>query len=226
MIFGENRVTAYIYKCETEKLRCDYMNDNRFLTFMKLIKSLAYIFILITTFSVHGFSQPTYSRIAVVDTDIFKDKQRGIKEVIEAYEKLEAEFKTQNDELNIIAEKAKKIVEEIKERETLIKKNPKAGCPVPIDGIVEEFKNLQTEYKGKDEQRKLLYDKRKAELFVKIDKKIKTVLKQFAKENNFETIYDLKELEEVSILVNIPDNFKDVTQKFIEFYNKSYSQNK
>ena len=193
---------------------------------MKSIGLFIYIFILITTFSVHGFSQTTASKMVVVDTDMFKNKQRGIKEVVEAYDKLEAEFKSQNDELNLIAEKAKKLAKEIYELVELNKKSGMWVCGSKLPEKTEEFANLQIEYKAKDDKRRSSYEKRKAEIFVEADKKIQTALIRFAKDNNFETIYEFKGLEEISRYVCSGGDKLNVTDKFIVFYNKNYAENK
>lgn len=80
---------------------------------MKSLKLFIYIFILITTFSVFGFSQTNISRIATIDTEKFSDKQNGIKEFAEDVEKLETDFKTQTDEYNSKTEKSRQLYKKI-----------------------------------------------------------------------------------------------------------------
>lgn len=192
---------------------------------MKVIKFFIYSFVLITTFSVSAISQAVSSPIIVINTNAFKDKQNGIKEVVEAYDKLEIEFKPQNDELNLITEKARKLSKEINEIAAIRKDAPKGICFAPLDNVIEEFTNLNIAYKKKDERKKILYDKRKSEIFAEIDKKILDALKQFAKENKFEVILDIAKLDEEPSPASIGDDLLDVTQKFIEFYNRNFSLN-
>ena len=68
-----------------------------------------------------------------------------------------------------------------------------------------------------------MYDKRATELLTKPKRKISDAIKQFAKENGLTVVLDSsKDLS--SIVFN--SEVVDVTQKFIEFYNKNYAENK
>ena len=185
---------------------------------MKIIKPFIYSFILISLFSVSAISQTVNSKIAAVNTEAFKDRLFGIKEFIEANDKLEAEFKPQVYELNLIAEKAMKLYKEIKELQAFSNKNPYFGAHTPFSEKVEEFKNLNVEYKEKDEQRKLMYAKRKSEIFINIENKIFDAVAIFEKQNGFLIILESSKKINYALIETEPIN---VTQKFIEFYNKN-----
>jgi Skp family chaperone for outer membrane proteins len=76
------------------------------------------IFVLILSalaFAQAEKTQNAPTKIAVINTEAFYDKETGIKEIVEANNKLEAEFKPQIDELEALKDTILKLEKEIKE---------------------------------------------------------------------------------------------------------------
>jgi len=189
---------------------------------MKSIKLFTFIFILITAFSVLGFSQTVNSQIAAINTEAFGDKQTGIKEFVEAIKKLEIEFKPQFDELKLRTEKFQKLYKDVKEINNL---NPMVdygrGSSQRFPDKFEELKKSNAEIKEKTEQLKSAYEKRQSEVMPQLRIKIRGAIKQFAKDNGFVIILDSSQENNSVIIETKPI---DVTQKFTEFYNKRQSE--
>lgn len=181
-----------------------------------------YIFVLIATFSVPAFSQTTDLKIAAINTDRFSDKQNGIREFVEALDKFETELEPKYDELSLLAEKGRKLTGELKSYSEFTLSYPRNIIEI-MNKKAEEFKELQTEYKEKDDRLRLLANKFSSEILTEPRKKIRDAIKQFAKEHGFAIILDSS--KDVNSVI-IQGEVVDVTQNFIEFYNKNHAGNK
>lgn len=157
------------------------------------------------------------NKIAGINTEAFYDKEAGIKEVVEANDKLETEFKSQKDELRLLGEKIQNLQKEIEE----LAKPQKVGCYPSIQNKVDEYKKLISEYKRRQDDLKSLYDKRKPEIFADIYKKVGEAIKQFAKENGYVIVLDSSKDNSSTI---IEGETIDITKEFIKYYNDNFAK--
>jgi hypothetical protein len=71
-------------------------------------------FVLISVFAVSATAQMekehagSLCKVAIINSKIFRNKDSGIKEVSDAYDKVETELKSQSEELKLMAEEIKK----------------------------------------------------------------------------------------------------------------------
>jgi Skp family chaperone for outer membrane proteins len=185
--------------------------------FRVFTKSWIFVFIL----SALAFAQtanPQNSatgKIGLIDTEVFGNKETGIREIVEAYDKLESEIKPQKDELVVWAEKIQKLEKEIGEFQLILKKYP--GACVSMKEI-EEYDKLITEYKKQEQTAKSFYDKRKSEIFADVYKKVGGAIQQFAKEKGYALIIDSAKLNDGVILGELDD----ITKEFIKYYNENF----
>lgn len=154
------------------------------------------------------------TKIGVICLSAFEDKKTGIKELVEANEKLENEFiKPANDDLKLLYDKYDKLIKEFRAFSGLE--------PPPIsviDNKIKELSSLEIEIKKKQEELKLLYARRYAEIIGPVNTKIARAIDVFAKRNGFAIIFDSSLLEKGVVLGDPgPDN---VTKEFIKFYNE------
>lgn len=180
--------------------------------FPAFIKSL--IFALIITAS--AFSQtpkPAATKIVTIDTSVFCDKEKGIREVIAAREKLDAEMKPKKDELAILEEKIKKL----DKFRVALKEFPQ-GDYFSFEQTTDLYEKLIVEYIQKRAETKSLYEQRKTEIFADIYQRIGDTIKQFAKEKGYVIILD-KSKDNSSVIIE-GETF-DVTEDFIKYYNEN-----
>lgn len=193
--------------------------------FRLLINSLALIFV----FTILAFAQtetPQNSapnKIAAIDTKAFENETNGIKEVVEAYDKLEAELKPQAENLNLLTEKILKLEKEINDFQSIAEKIKGICVPDNINKKIEEYDKLTKEYKQKQDALKSLYDKRKAEIFADIYRKVSDAIKQFSKENGYLMIIDVSK-DNSSVIIE--GETIDVTKEFIKYYNENFAKSK
>lgn len=191
--------------------------------FRLLVNSLAFILVLAVLAAAQTEkTQPVKSdKIAIISFDAFKDRKTGIKELADAYEKLEIEFKPQKDELKLLAEKIQKAVEELK-KINMVETPP--YLKEFTDGKIDEYGLIACKYKDKLKEVRTLYQKRELEITAEIEKKIVEALNQFAKEKGYAFILDFSKLP-TSFISAKPDN-DDVTEEFIKFYNENFGNTK
>ena len=192
-----------------------------------MTKSL--IFVLI--FSASAFAQTekpqvsAASKIAVINTEAFADEATGIREVFENYEKLKVEFKPEIDEMFIQQKKIQKLEIEIEEFRSLLgEKRVPLGSYKILDEKIDEYEKLISEYKQKEKEAKELYVKRKAEIFVDVNKKIGEAFKKFAKEKGFALILDSSKLQDSFVISDNPS--LDITEEFIKYYKENFVKRK
>lgn len=184
-------------------------------------------FVFVLIFSALAFAQTEQTKnaplgkIAVINTETFYDKEKGISEIVETNDKLETEFKLQKDELSALAEKIKILEKELKDTAGMIE-SPRDISKEMINGKVNEYELAVENFKKTQDDIKSLYDKRKPEVFADIYKKVGDAIKQFTKEKGYALILDSSKLNDGVILGELDD----VTNEFIKYYNDSFVQTK
>ncbi len=187
---------------------------------MKIFQKFGYGLIFILAFAVSAIAQTEKeqsavpNKVAFVNSEMFEDKEKGIKELVDAYAKLSDEFKPQNDELIVMFNKYKELVKQIEE---LNKAANDLGCGCYLcKEKIEELQDLESQNKSFYASARNLYLKRESQVIKPIKNKIQKAMKQFAKEKGYKAIFD----SWVELLVYPKDFGKpDVTDEFIKYYN-------
>ena len=160
-------------------------------------------------------------KIGIVFWSSFEDRKDGINELIEAYNKLDEEFKPQTDELRLMGEKIKKMEEGFK-----YVTGP--GSPVltqeMVNNKLKEYQLAVSQFKGKQEEIKLLYEKRAFEATADIRKKIIQAVDTFAMENGYKRILNISKSDESMILAK--SEKADLSKAFIKYYNENFPKTK
>jgi len=186
---------------------------------MKTFRSIAALFVFAAIFAVSAFAQtpPTATtKIGVINTLAFDDKA-GITKYVNAMNTLEAEFKPVQDDLQRISTRLQTLQKEIQ----VLQDNAAKSPTVPIDtktaqAKVDEFQNLQIEFKRKQEDAKAKYERREPTVMGPVRQDIGNALQEFAKKNGYSMILDASKLE--ALVLAFDEKF-DVTKDFIAFFN-------
>ena len=181
---------------------------------------------LVLIFAASAFAQTettqnsVSTKVGVVDMSIFYDKEKGIREIVAAQEKFDAELKPKKDELAALQEIIQKLEKEINETLIIEKKYPQMNCFSPLVKMAEKYEKLVSAYRQKETEAKSLYDKRKAEIFADINKRITEAIKQFAKEKGYAVIIDISNESCWGGRFAEPNE----TEDFIKYYNEIYTK--
>lgn len=172
-------------------------------------KSFA-IFIFALLFVVNICAQSPKANRAVTINDLaFDDPKSGISELVNAYNRIDAEFSVERKTLDSINLEIAKIDKEIIDRT-----KPAAGCVGSIDGLIKEREKLLQEHNQKREDAKQRFDKRSSEIISPVLEKVESALKEFERVKG----YNIIKMSSIPQIVTINPDL-DRTAEFIEFYN-------
>ena len=181
--------------------------------------------ILILIFSSFCFAQTendkteTSIKVAVINSETFFDESTGIIELVLAKKELDEEFEPLNQDLLLKINEVEKCNNEIKKIAEYMNSpepNPQVCFgSISIRDRVFKCENLIKETEEKREDVKVLYEKRKLEIFADVNKKIENALKLFAEQKGYSVVLDSSKINSSGVILGI---MSDITKEFIQFY--------
>ncbi|CAN5585444.1 hypothetical protein BH20ACI4_BH20ACI4_02100 [soil metagenome] len=184
-------------------------------TLRLIITGLLFTFVL----SVAAFAQTTAptGKFGLIDTRFF-DSKEGITKYVNAMTALDNEFKPDFTNMQTMGNKIKTLQTEITNLEKQITEGK-----VPVDeksanAKVEEYDKLTREYKFKEEDLKVRFQRREQVVMNPIKQDIGKALNEFAKKNGYSLILDGAKLDGAGLILAFDDK-SDITKEFITFYN-------
>jgi len=172
-------------------------------------------------FTASAFGQPAApaaGKIGLVNVNAFADEKAGITRFRAALASLDPEFKPLNDQLNTKRTRYQTLAAAIQEANKPKPAGVPAAAPASLSSQIEEAQNLEIEIKRLQEDGKVKYERRYAQVVGPIFNDIIKGLNEFAKQKGYSMILDGAKLEESGILMGFDDKY-DVTKEFITFYN-------
>jgi Skp family chaperone for outer membrane proteins len=154
------------------------------------------------------------SKIALVDTEAFRDDKAGITRYLIAVKTLDREFQPRNAELASLQNRLKAIAEEINKL-----RGNAVVSPQTIQAKQDEGERLQRELKYKKEQADADFEKRYKEVVGPVSSDIGNALIEYANQHGLTMILDISKLLPAVLAVNPA---MDVTQAFIADYNSKH----
>src|SRR5436305_10292165 len=178
------------------------------------IAALGLLFAAIFGVSAFAQAQVPAGKVGLVDTGAFLDDKpgAGIPKLKTAFNSLNAEFKTANDELQTLGTQYQQKVDEY---------NKLKNSTVPaadLDTKATAIQDLETTIKRKQEDAKAKYERRQEAVVGPIFADIGKALNEYAKSKGFAVIFDGAKLEQAGVLLGWDDKY-DITKDFITFYN-------
>ena len=170
-------------------------------------------------FTVSAFAQTSTGKVGVINTSAFTVKKGGITKYVAQQEKLNAEFKPVNDEINSIINKINALKLELKKLQDAIRKDPKTPIKAEtVNAKVEEHDRLVRQYNFKAEEVKVNFSNRSQALLDPITADIFKAIQDYAKEKGFVAIWDINQLRKTNTVLAMNDQ-TNVTADFIKYYN-------
>jgi Skp family chaperone for outer membrane proteins len=151
-------------------------------------------------------------RVAVVNTDAFRDPTVGIKTLLRALASAEQELKPRADELRQLAERYQKLVSETEAAR-------KAGDKAGVSSRISQTDALRKSIEAKQREARAAAEKRMGELTGPIYKDVYTALKAYAAQRGVGLLLDGPKMGDALMLVS-PD--LDLTVPFITDYNSKH----
>ena len=154
------------------------------------------------------------ARVAYVNSSAFLEPATGIKQLVTVYKNLDLEFAPQQSELNLLQEKLRTLVAELKKLREAATPDTKA---------IEEKQNaglaLQQELQGKQQAAQQEFTKRQQELQGPVSAELGKEIRLFAQERNLTMVFDIAKLGD-ALLDAKPE--ADLTADFIGYYNAKH----
>lgn len=186
--------------------------------------SIAIYFLLVSAAALSAYSQAVPTKLAFIDTGAFTDEKAGITKYVNAYKGLAAEFKPATDQLNTIGTRLNAITKEAQDIQDKINSRAPGTDIVTLKASLEqkidEGQRLQIDFKRKQEDLKVRYEKREKAVAVPIMNEIGAAIEVYRKAKGYDLILDAVKLGE-SILGY--DRSLDITAAFIADFNSKSS---
>lgn len=189
---------------------------------MKRVSFIAVSFVFAAVSAVAAFGQATVptastpAKIVVINTAAF-DSKEGITKYANAMTALETEFKPAQTEIQTMMTRYQTLATEI---ENARKANP--AVPINQQSLqtkVDEAQGIEINIKRKQEDGKVKFEKRQAQVLGPILQDIGKAMDDFAKAKGYALILDAAKLEGAGLILAVDLPKVDVTRDFITFYN-------
>jgi Skp family chaperone for outer membrane proteins len=192
---------------------------------MKTFRLIAASLFFAAIFAVSTFAQVTTVKVGLINTLAFDNDKAGITKYTTAMNSLESEFQKDSTDLNSMATRINTLQGELEGMQKQLQ-DPNPKVPVNRDAIQSSFntkytdyEKLTREYKFKQEDAKVRFDRRRQQVLGPILQDIGKAMQEFAKQKGYTLILDGAKMEDAAILLAIGDEKIDVTKDFITFYN-------
>ncbi len=165
--------------------------------------------ILILIFSSVSFAQTSSensNKIAVIDTNILSDKEKGIKRLTQAENSYHVE--------NFTAYSLSKRIDALEKEINLLLDQNK-----PINEKYVELQKLKKELENAQEEKKAEYKRKYSIIVEPVVEKIRKKLQEFSELNKYAVVIDKSQ---ASIIVQ--GEVEDITEEFIKFCNDSFEK--
>jgi Skp family chaperone for outer membrane proteins len=163
--------------------------------------------------SPQGTSGTPGGKIAIIVSQEFGNPKTGIKRLVSAYEKVNAEFKPRLDEIKVLTDKYSKLTQDVTEMAK------KGADSKEINSKTEEAFRLKVEIERKQQEGRTEFAKRANELTDPVSKEINLALEAYARQRGIDIIFDNTKLSGAMLLVNAK---MDLTSGFIADYNSKH----
>jgi Skp family chaperone for outer membrane proteins len=192
---------------------------------MKTIRSIAVGLFFAALFAVPAFAQTNTTqpaaggRIVVINTAAFDDDKAGITKYVSAMTALDNEFKVPYTELQTLDTKLKNLKQQYN---TQLAEAQKPNSPIKPESLqtkLDEIQGLELEFKRKQEDAKVKFDRRQQQVMGPIMQDIYKALGDFTKQKGYALVLDAAKLDSAGIILGWNESQIDVTKEFITFYN-------
>lgn len=149
-------------------------------------------------------------KIAIIDTEAFADPKSGITRLVNAFNKVNAEFKPRSDEIQKLRSQYEQIGKDIEATQKIADQKALAAK-------ADQAETLKNDIERKSQDAQRAYQKRLRDETQAIYQEIGTALQAFARSRGITVIFDVSKMGEVMFVVN---DGVDLTAAFIADYNQ------
>ncbi|HNU07598.1 MAG TPA: OmpH family outer membrane protein [Pyrinomonadaceae bacterium] len=171
---------------------------------------------ILCAFAAAASAQTTASRIAIVDSDGFRDEKTGIMKFVTALKAVEASVEPDRKELQTLNDRLKALGNEI---QALQAQNAKVPVdPRTYNAKVEQAEQLQRDIKFKTDNANAKLASSRQTILPPVVDAIGKALADFAKQKGYTVIFDVAR-DQNGLLIALGDEKANVTKEFIAYFN-------
>lgn len=187
---------------------------------MRTFRLIAVSVVFAAIFAVSALAQTTTAgKIGLINTLAFDDDKAGITKYVTALNSLETEFKPVSTELQTMANNIQALQKELQGYQDIVAKGGKIPiAEADVQKKLESLDKLQREYKFKEDDAKVRYERRRQVVLAPIQQDIGNAIQEFTKKNGYVIMLDVAKLDNAGMILGL-DEAADVTKQFITFYN-------
>lgn len=186
---------------------------------MKALRLTAVSFVFALVFAVSAFAQTTGDgKLGLIDTRFFDNGKDGITKYSAAMDSLEKEFTVDNNALKTMATRIQTLEKELGDLQVQASKPNSPIKPESVAPKVEEYEKLSREFKFKQEDAKVRFERRQEVVMAPIRQDIGKALQEFANQKGFSLILDIAKIADAGLILSM-DGKANLTKDFITFYN-------
>lgn len=185
---------------------------------MKTILLIAVILLFAVAAFAQGAAQPAI-KVMFVNTTAFEAKD-GITRYNNAIDTVNKEFETTRADIRNMMTRHDALAKEVTQIQTTLNSTPNPQLSPLVKQLetkVDEGRNLETEIKRKQEDARVRYERREAEVLGPIRADIGRAMDDFAKQRGYSVILDPSKMAQAILVYDAAK--ADVTKDFITFYN-------
>ncbi|HLM01287.1 MAG TPA: OmpH family outer membrane protein [Pyrinomonadaceae bacterium] len=194
---------------------------------MKTFRSIAAsLFFAAALFTVSAFAQTTptqpaagVGRIVTINTAAFEDTKAGITRYVNAMTALDNEFKPAYTELQTMGTRLQTLQKQYNDLYAEAQKPNSPIKPEALQAKLDEIQGIQVEFKRKQEDAKLKFERRQAVVMGPVMQDIMKAISDFTKQKGYGLVLDAAKLDNAGIILGWDEAKIDVTKEFIVFYN-------
>ncbi|CAN5585496.1 hypothetical protein BH20ACI4_BH20ACI4_02110 [soil metagenome] len=181
-----------------------------------IITGLLFTFVL----SVAAFAQTTAptGKIGLIDTRFFDNGKDGIAKYSAAMDSIMKEFEVENNGMKTMLTKLQTLEKEIATLREQFEKPNSPIKPETVNAKIEEYDKLTREFKFKQEDGKVRFQRREQIVMTPIRRDISKAIDEFAKQKGFTLILDVAKIADAGLILAM-DEKVNLTQDFIKYYN-------
>ncbi|MEO6587973.1 MAG: OmpH family outer membrane protein [Pyrinomonadaceae bacterium] len=186
---------------------------------MKTLRFITTGFVLALVLAVSAFAQTNGDgKLGLIDTRFFDNGKDGIAKYAVAMDSLEKEFAGDNTALQTMGTRIQTLEKEIRDLQEKAAQPNSPIKPETVSPKAEEYEKLTREFKFKQEDAKVRFERRQAVVLGPLNQDIGKAMQEFAKQKGYSLILDIAKIADSGLILAL-DGKANLTADFIKFYN-------
>lgn len=181
-----------------------------------MLQRLGKLLFIVCALAAAVSAQTTATRIAIVDSDEFRDEKTGITKFIAALKAVDASIEPDRKELQTLNDRLTALGKEIQALQAQNEKVP--VDPRTFNAKVDQAEQLKRDIKFKSDNANAKLASNRQTILPPVVEAISKAINDFAKQKGYTVIFDIAR-DQNGLLIALGDEKANVTKEFIAYFN-------